>query len=114
MRVNAVTTAALISFGFAAPQAFACPLAADFSIDTPLLFSSIPASQVSPVSCGTGGIGVGTSACADIKVYVPDVGEPLEYPLFVFLPGSGMSPALHDLVLQTALTLAIAPSACPT
>lgn len=44
----------------------------------------------------------GSTPCAIHRVYRPEFGQDVREPLVVLLPGSGMEPARHDFVLQTA------------
>ena len=104
------TTVSRIAGGFsvlvmlAGPSSAQCPDSSAYSAAEPVLLGSyspydlrMNAPDPSTSCTGTGP----NTPCSPHRVYVPD-GTAQQPPAVVFLPGSGMEPEKHDLVLQMA------------
>ena len=103
--VNLVATVVLLTLVVAAAHAV-CPTATDFLSSPPQKvtdasgadhFPSDLNTTNQPSSCSGHG---NTTPCASHRVFKPAAGASVYPQLLLFLPGSGMEPNKHELVLQ--------------
>lgn len=106
-RAHLLAKAMMVLFALAADAARAdCPRATDFSSNPPQEVTDASGADYFPSDLNTTNqpsFCSGRSAdtpCASHRVYKPAPGARVYPQLLLFLPGSGMEPRLHELVLQ--------------